>query len=145
MREIKFRAWFKGDEEDEKPAQMVYSDDEIEKIKRSGYHIGPFGNFDDKKYWDEFELMQYTGLKDKNGKKIYLDDIIYWNEAFYPGPFTGQVILSEGEVGPCKGPNVFEYVLKGSDGRTLHNLWRLEKMEVIGNVHEHPELLKGKE
>lgn len=60
MREIKFRAWHK------QLKDMIYND----------LCKNPFDTFwyNDGEFSDMYELMQYTGLKDKNGKEIYEGD-----------------------------------------------------------------------
>ena len=71
---------------------------------------------------------QYTGLKDKNGKKIYEGDIV---KAFY---FETEVI---GKIEFIYGT----FALTNSD-ISDNQLFIFEKLEVIGNIYDTPELLK---
>ncbi len=85
----------------------------------------------------DFEFEQYTGLTDVNGKDIYIGDIVKaWSDIMEPAV---NEIVSEDLLGrpgvflkPAR-PHVFEPCLYGS--------WS-NKFEVIGNVHENPELLE---
>ncbi len=75
-------------------------------------------------------LMQYTGLKDKNGKEIYEGDIVDYQDC-------------EGEHG--RGVVVFEegrFIVRADE---KHSWWSLNfptSNEVIGNIYENPELIK---
>lgn len=90
---------------------------------------------------DNAVLMQYTGLKDKNGKEIYEGDIILDHiqgsgvEGFKDN--VGQVIQSPGgEWIWYRHNNELDQI---SGGDSLLN-W-IEDREVIGNIYENPELL----
>lgn len=84
--------------------------------------------------FDDIELMQSTGLKDKNGKEVFIGDIVkctrgclheVYLEKEYGGTFIGGM------------PAVY---LKGlGDGYA----WT-EYEEIIGNIYENPELLEDK-
>ena len=80
---------------------------------------------------------QYTGLTDKNGTKIFGGDVcqIKGVPRYDETPF---VIEWNNEFGGWYWKDV-----DGSD--TTDALWQIvtEKAEVIGNIHDNPELLKG--
>lgn len=82
---------------------------------------------------EHHELMQYTGLKDKNGKEIYEGDIVRLtpNRGVEDDKIvTGPVVMGKHGV----------YV--GNDGWQnygIHTHWI--ETEIIGNIYENPELL----
>jgi uncharacterized phage protein (TIGR01671 family) len=72
-------------------------------------------------------IMQYTGLKDKNGKEIYEGDII---DAEYSGSSAG------------KYRNQVQYFDESCSFEFANSpMWTWENIEIIGNIHENPELL----
>lgn len=79
---------------------------------------------------DLFEIEQYTGLKDKNGKEIYEGDIIQIDD----------YILGDFEV----VWHSFGWKIKRSVGYESLSVHKSEDCTVIGTVHENPDLLGGK-
>ena len=109
MSDIKFRSWNK--------VNKTMYDNSIYNCKDS---------FDMQlKHPQIYEVMQYIGLEDKNGRKIYEGDIVKTKE------HIGQIIYSKG---------VFFIDVKGDFYLPIYNV--SEFMEVIGNIYENPELLE---
>lgn len=138
-REIKFRAWHK---EDQKMLVVVgvsfginlESDNtEILSVSCAEVTDGRWkfaGDHDD----DEVVLMQSTGLYDKNGVEIFEGDVLFHaiqgrRVVYYP--FRNSVA----SFGLKRVANGFKNTLQDAD--------RL--YEVIGNIHENPELVEGEE
>lgn len=118
MREIKFRALYKS------LNQMEYIND-LYWFEENGVHSN--NDYD-------YEIMQYTGLKDSTGKEIYEGDIItsnYHNDVYdYGFELTSLVEFRNG----CFWLNVHNCELH------YYN----EFCIVIGNIYENPELLEVK-
>ena len=105
MRTIKFRAWDK-----ENGMQSIAAED----LQSAEFNL----------FVPNAVLMQYTGLKDKNGKEIYEGDIIQtpmgWvASVFYDNNNVCFCLDTDDDYNPCIG-----------------------RYEVIGNIYENPELLK---
>lgn len=83
---------------------------------------------------DEIELMQTTGLKDKNGKEIFEGDIVKMSKDVYSEPTYYEVVRHYGGA----------YRLKSKQHGC--ELWlRHTNCEVVGNIYENRELLEDKE
>ena len=118
-------------------------------LNRGAHFIAP-QEFADGKTWEDYEVEQesigqYTGLTDKNGKEIYDGDIVShpWKDPIF-GVFveTGQFVHST--ICFNNGAFVVNYRLQG-EYIYLQDFVRLKCLEVVGNIHDNPELLKGGE
>ncbi len=144
MREIKFRVWDKVNKE------LILSENILKIcfigethfpncIVVSDKEISHFGDVDmiNKTKLNDFILMQYTGLKDTNGKEIYEGDIIHTK-----GHYSGEGWFDTGECdydfdGIVEYDNLeLTYMVDG------FNLSELDRVKVIGNIYENPELVE---
>ena len=132
MRDIKYRAW-DGDRRRFVAVTGLRAPDGV--VKAVLWYNFPTREVETLR---NFELLEYTGLKDKNGREIYEGDIIpISNETetrnayveFYDGAFViaGPAADGSGEIlRALLGELVDEY----------------KATEVIGNIYENPELLE---
>ena len=137
MKEIKFKAW--NGKSFFYPSKLLFQDD------GSLTHVWDWNNGDFS--WQSiknYELVQYTGLKDKNGKEIYEGDIVrlldidnepeiftvIWEKSGY---FTLKPFVdNEGYV-----PTLGYFTDRDSNDNYY-------TFEIIGNIYKNPELLKSK-
>ena len=129
QRELKFRAW---DKQNKSMEEVELLGDEVLRIKHAEWENR-----------EDFEVMQYTGLKDRKGVEIYEGDII-------------EIVNNLNEV--TKKTNTHNAIVKYKEG-SLVATWQDEfvgeifnyfnsyntpivTFEVIGNIYENPRLLK---
>jgi len=118
MREIQFRVW------DSYNKKMIPTE--------GGFSLGSADS--EMVGGPDYPVMQYTGLKDKNGKEIYEGDII----KLYPSDKSGIQILWDEHIAGF-----------GFGNQTMADHLNFRKLtainyEVIGNIYENPELLEAK-
>ena len=119
----KFRAWLKNEN---KMMEVRVIDWNNEVVDLFNPHIEiPL---------DKIELMQSTGLHDKNGKEIFEGDIVKMAKDVYSEPTYYEIVRHRG------GAYRLESNQHGCE------LWlRHTNCEVIGNIYENPELLEEEE
>lgn len=123
MREIKFKAWVK---ELNEIREVEY----INFLKKMISYPNKFC----KEYYlnadfDEIELMQYTGLKDEYGDEIYEGDIVTLHNTRY------KVIFNMEQARFVLRDDKFEMEIPFTNNNN-------ERMEIIGNIYENPELIE---
>lgn len=108
MREIKFRAW---------------NGERMKEVLTWGFNEGFISTPKETSPQEDFKVMQYTGLKDKNGKEVYEGDIVeYSNWIDETGSQFSNILIED----ITKIPDIdFEYC------------------KIIGNRFENPELLSN--
>jgi uncharacterized phage protein (TIGR01671 family) len=127
-REIKFRAWIVDHGQSPPKGQMYY---DIKDFHSTGKLLS---YFEDTQLTDEDFLMQYTGLKDKNGVEIYEGDFIGW--CAYGD------ILSDGTIYFEDGCYRVNSDSDGFTGNPCLGFIKHMPCHVIDNIHENPHLLK---
>ena len=127
MREYKFRAW------DETEKHMYNWENLFNQNLKNIFTIPEQCGYN---------IMQYTGLKDENGKEIYEGDIIEFSYDMFVGNFDtfvakGKVVFEEGAF----YVEVFENERTTEGEAYLLYSINLDTIEVIGNTYENKELL----
>ena len=147
MREIKFRAWDKRENKMNNngcigagsSCQLIIIEfsGRLSACNAYGLHDGTNPS-NDPPVTDRFNLMQYTGLKDKNGKEIYEGDIMHDTSinarcSVVFGCF--ETLLDDFGIGETSPKFCVEWSDKSGHGEIdVRN-------EVIGNIYENPKLL----
>lgn len=140
MREIKFKAFLRCNQRLANGITLGY-----EKFPKGIYEVMDL-NFANEiaALWSEkeqtsfevsfrkIELMQYTGLKDKNGKEIYTGFLVKWGLRTYKICFDcGFYMHDLSRINP-------EYPI------TKEFKEAPDEFEIVGNIYENPEILKDK-
>lgn len=128
MRELKFRAWANGYE------KWCHSIEYLGDGLWLGYIDDGIGELST----TDVIVEQYIGLKDKNSKEIYEGDIVSYLKSNYEIYFD----KVQGWRGIRRGSHSIIPI-----GETVYNMTinQVGKPEVIGNIHENPELLSKEE
>ena len=142
MREIKFRAWDKQEgcwldknhafDYAAKETKLIYCDIEGVAVGNDTvYLLDECGNWEYLSR-DRFELMQFTGLHDKNGKEVFEGDIVNFKEGktYHYGMPGATVEYYEGAFFPF------------ADREDNAPYPYPEECEVIGNIYENPNLIE---
>lgn len=121
-RPLKFRYW-------DLRNKKFYTDDALYMT----YQIDPLREVG--KPHEKIIINQFTGILDKNNKEIYEDDI-------FENPFGwGENLF----VSFYQDGNQMKWTLSRNINNPMshqtHNLWDGKKFNVIGNIHENPELI----
>ena len=116
MREIKFRAWFEKFKE-------MYTVKMVDLQREIAY----FDKYNYRSFYD-IDLMEYTGLKDKNGKEIYEGDIVIHHSKM------DKIIFNTEEARFVLRDDEFEMNIPFTNNNN-------KRMEIIGNIYESLELL----
>ena len=127
MREIKFRAW------DYEMNEMIYPHEKYD-LEHHVYimHNNGINYLNYQNSAMSNELMQFTGLRDKNRKEIYEGDIVKHNKNLF------QIIHSENQH-----VLVLRNIKQDTNWRDLNWCYNVRKyIEIIGNIHQDKHLLK---
>jgi uncharacterized phage protein (TIGR01671 family) len=128
MREIKFRAWVESILSSETglyyPSVLTLYKGDVTMVADKVFAEKGDDRFKFKDDTCEFTLMQYTGLKDKNGVEIYEGDVVKQ--------------YADGRLRAVKRTTVY-----WNEDLAAFNVTAKTQLEVIGNIYENAELLKS--
>lgn len=124
MKDIKFRAWDKLQRKMVGVDRINFDVKEIDVVVKKTKAIEDYYSCS----FYEIELMQCTGLKDKNDKEIYEGDIVRIKDGYTGSEFTGVVAFENGS-----------FII--SDGSRVGYRWLDYDREILGNKFDNKGLL----
>jgi uncharacterized phage protein (TIGR01671 family) len=136
VRLIKFRAWDDVNKlmlDSECDGLFIHFDGELNSMDENGDISGTANT-------RQLQIMQYTGLTDKHGQEIYEGDVVRLQTYGESGDALESDDCVTAKVQYRK--NHFSLLDKDGDHWTEWFTHYLEDVEVIGNIHENPDLLK---
>ena len=141
MREIKFRAWDKS--------KNTFINYNVLCFSKEGFgYAKPLG-YSNMSNPDNLEIIQYTGLKDKNGKEIYEGDIVKINDKLYTVTYEiGSFMLVKcseetdmyEEFKNCWNDNVYPLSQLYWENDCEEDC--IYQLEIVGNIYENKDLLE---
>ena len=125
MREIKFRAWLKARKQMVEVIKIEFFSVGIPGIMIAYIKDGQICTA----YPGDFEIMQFIGSYDKNGKEVYEGDIVR--------DLYGSLYIVEWDI--------VKIAFRGVPARSVCKIDTVyaHELEVIGNIYENPELFGG--
>lgn len=133
MREIKFRAWDKENKAFMPSEGYAICDGDVMGLR--------YGNEMEDVLTDQIELMQYTGLKDMNGRDIYEGDVVQPVRPETLQEINSPLIVETANY--VSGKWIARNVASESYG--VEDYYFKNELSVIGNKFQNPELLEGTE
>ena len=119
-REIKFRAW------DNVNSNMEFNIHQLDSLNEILHK-------------EKYNVMQFTGLHDKNGKEIYEGDIVRYLHKYKPDPIYAEVRWFNQHANFALYENTYRNIYDHESDWMI-----LKDIEVIGNIYQKPELLTTK-
>ena len=124
MNKLKFRAWYKEGQQMLSIRDINFCGEEINTYEMSGDWLG----------FDYIDLMQFTGLKDKNGVDIYSGDIVHFKSNGLSG--YGVVYYDESTA-------KFRVKDNRRKNTRYYEFYRDSVYRIDGNIYENPNLSAG--
>lgn len=141
MRDIKFRIW-----DTENKEMLKVQELDFEPTFYGGRIAIRPDQYNDYFDTEDMILMQYTGLKDKNGKEIYEGDIVRQVSYKYSNDEYGHKGFYENISKVLYKGRAFQYEWIRTNGIEMPKDFKESFIEVIGNIYDNPDLLeKGTE